>query len=475
VLLIAFSDRYGYHRDELYFIQCGRHLAWGYPDQPPLVPLIARLMTSIAARSLVVLRLPSALATGSLVVLTALNARELGATKRAQVLAAASIAVAPFTLATGHLLSTTTFDLPIWAAETWLAIRIFRTGDDRLWLPFGVIAGIGLLDSDLLAFLIFGIAVGLTVCGPRRHFRSGWLYLGAVIALLLWAPYLIWQATHGWPEITVSRSIANGGSGTSTPRWELIPEQLVLSSPYLAPVWIAGLVRLMRDRASPGLSALGMAYPILAVVFLVTGAKAYYLGGMFPLLLAAGSQPALDWVERGRTRLRLILVVAAVVLSLTAIPVTLPVIPVSAVHDTPIVSLNYDAGETIGWPVYVRQIAAVFYSLPSGSRDHAIVLTSNYGEAGAVDLFGPAYGLPGAYSGHNAFWYWGPPPPSAQTVVAVGFSRSALRSVCGDVRLASHLENGVGVKDDEQGSPVWVCTSILGSWQSLWPGLRHFG
>jgi Dolichyl-phosphate-mannose-protein mannosyltransferase len=474
-LLIAFSGRYGYHRDELYFIECGRHLSWGYPDQPPLVPLLARLMTSLCAHSLVVLRLPSAIAMVALVILTALNARELGAGQVAQVLAAACMAVAPLTLGTGHLLSTTTFDVPVWAAETWLAIRILRTGDDRLWVPFGIVAGIGLFDSDLVAFLAFGIAAGLAVCGPRSHLRSGWLYLGALIAVALWTPYLVWQGSHGWPELTISRSIAAGGSGTSTPRWELLPEQVLLSSVYLSPVWIAGLVRLLRGRSAPGFRALGVAYAVLVVVFLVTGGKAYYLGGMFPLLFAAGSQPAVDWVLRAGTPGRRRLLVAAVLLSLTSLPVTLPVVPVTAVHDTPIVSLNYDAGETIGWPTYVHQIAAVYDSLPSGARANTVILASNYGEAGAVDEFGPADGIPNAYSGHNAFWYWGPPPASAETAVAVGFARSDLVSFCGDLRLAGHLDNGLDVSDDEQGQPVWVCTAIEDSWSVIWPGLRHFG
>jgi hypothetical protein len=288
----------------------------------------------------------------------------------------------------------------------------------------------------------------------------------------MWAPYLIWQATHGWPEIAVSRSIASGGSGSSTPRWELLPEQLVLVSPYLAPVWICGLVRLLRN---PGLRcrAIGIAYMTLAVIFLVSGGKAYYLGGMFPVLLGAGAQPTIDWISRG-TKQRRDWLVLGFVLSLLVIPVTLPVVPVGLVHDTPIVSLDYDAGETIGWPTYVGEIAAVYRALPLTQRATTIVLASNYGEAGAVDHFGEAYGLPVAYSGQNAFWYWGPPPESATTAIAVGFDRSALQGICGSLDLAGRLNNHVGVNDDEQGAPVWICSSLRAPWKTVWPGLRHF-
>ncbi|MGO8958048.1 MAG: glycosyltransferase family 39 protein [Streptosporangiaceae bacterium] len=470
--LVAFSDRYGYHRDELYFLQCGQHLAWGYPDQPPLVPLIARLMSDLAPASLVLLRLPSALAGAALVVLTGLITRELGGRRAAQALAAGIIALAPVTIGSSHLLSTTAFDLPIWALLCLLLLRILRTGDNRLWLLAGLVAGAGLLDTDLVAFLIFAVVVGLAAVGPRHPFRSPWLYAGGAVALGMWAPYLAWQAGHGWPELKVAHSIATGGSGTSALWWQILPEQLILVAPYFAPVWIAGLVRLYRELR--WCRALGVAYPVLAVAFMLTGGKPYYLAGMFPVLIGAGAQPAADWLARGRTALRRGLVAAAVVLSLAIVPITLPVVPVGSLHNTPVVALNYDAGETVGWPAFVSEIAAAYRSLPPGQRSSAIVLASNYGEAGAVDHFGPADGLPAAYSGHNAFWYWGPPPATATTAIVVGYARGQL-GFCGTVRLALTLNNHENVNDDEQGQPVWICQQLRASWQAIWPAQRYFG
>ena len=474
-LLMAFSGRYGYHRDELYFLACGRHLAWGYPDQPPLVPVLARLMSGLAPGSLVVLRLPSAVASAGLVVLTGLIARELGADRAAQALAAFCVAVAPLVMGAGHLLSTTTFGLPAWALVLWLIVRILRTGNDRLWLAVGLVTGAGLFDSDLIVFLIFAVVVGLAAAGPRRPFGSPWLYAGGAIALAMWAPYLAWQASHGWPALAIARSIANGGSGTSAPRWELLPEQVALVGVWVSPVWAAGLVRVLRAEVLRWCRALGVAFIVLAVVFTVTGGKPYYLGGMFPVLLGAGAQPTVDWVRRGRALLRTGLVTAAGVLTLTALPVTLPVVPVADVHATPIVALNYDTGETIGWPAYVRQIGAVYRSLPAAQRSTTTVLASNYGEAGAVDHYGQAYRLPAAHGVQNAYWYWGPPPPSATAAVAIGFDRQALTPVCGTLRLAAHLNNHLGVHDDEQGAPVWICSALRGSWTAIWPRLRNLG
>jgi hypothetical protein len=473
-LLVAFSGRYGYHRDEMYFLACGQHLAWGYPDQPPLVPLIARLMSDLAPGSLPLLRLPSALVTGALVVLTALTARELGGRRAAQVLAAAVLAVAPVVTGAGHLLSTTTFGLPAWALLTWLLVRILRTGDQRLWLAAGLAAGVGLMDTDLIAFLIIAVVVALAVAGPREPFRSPWFYAGGALALAIWSPYLIWQAGHGWPELTVARSIAAGQSGSSAPWWLIVPEQFVLVSWYFSPVWIAGLVRLFRDPGLRWCRAVGVAYPVLAVAFMITGGKPYYLAGTFPVLLGAGAAPTVAWLGRRQMRLRRGLLVAAFVLSIAGLPVTLPVVPVSVVHDTPIVALNYDAGETIGWPAFVREIAAAYRSLPASQRASATVLASNYGEAGAVDRFGPADGLPRAYSGHMSFWYWGPPPASGTTAIVVGYRRDQL-GFCGSVRLATRLNNHEQFSDDEQRAPVWICRNLRASWRTIWPAQRSLG
>jgi 4-amino-4-deoxy-L-arabinose transferase-like glycosyltransferase len=335
MLLVAVAGRYGYHRDELYYLAAGRHLAWGYPDQPPLVPLVARLMWQAAPGSVVVVRLPPALAAAAVVTLIGLLARELGGQRAAQLLAAASMAVAALLLGAGHLLATTTYDLLAWALLLWLVVRVLRTGDQRLCVVCGVVAGIGLLNKDLVAFLIVAMVAGIAVAGPRRILASPWLWIGGTLATVLRAPYLLWQARHGWPQWRVSRAIAAGSSGTSEPRALFVPFPLGLVSPFLAPIWIAGLVRLFRDPALRWCRAIGWAYVLLAALFLALGGKPYYLGGMFPVLLAAGAQPTVDWVRRGPPRLRRTALVAAVMLSAAGSAlVTLPVVPLGTLSGT---------------------------------------------------------------------------------------------------------------------------------------------
>jgi 4-amino-4-deoxy-L-arabinose transferase-like glycosyltransferase len=470
-LLLAVSGRYGYHRDELYFITAGHHLAWGYPDQPPLTPFLARLLTGLAPGSLPVLRTPSALAMGAVVVVTAFTAREFGAGAAGQLLAAGAMAISAFLLGTGHLLSTSTFALLTWTLLLWLVVRTLRTSNDRLWLVVGLVAGVGLLDSDLLAFLLAGIVLGLLLSGPRRHFRSPWIWLGGLVAVALWSPYLLWQARHGWPQLEVSRAIAAGRSGTSEPRWAFVPFQFGLVSPLLAPIWIAGLVLLLRDARLRWARSIGWAYAFLVVAFVAKGGKPYYIAGMFPVLLAAGAEPTLVWVRRGRARLGRVLLTLAFVLSAPSALVAIPIVPLAALPHTPIVSFNYDIGETVAWPAYVTEIARVYDQAPGATA----IVTTNYGEAGAVDRYGAAYGLPHAFSGQNGYYYWGPPPDSARTVVAVGYDQALLARSFRSVQLAARLHNDRGIDNDEQNAPVWICSEPVADWHTLWRRFRVIG
>ena len=356
VVLVATSRRYGYHRDELYFLEAGKHLAWGYPDMPPLVPATARALSALAPGSLLALRLPSALAGGAVVVVTGLLTREVAGGRRAQLLAAVTIAASGLLLGTEHYLDTSGPELLVTTVLLWLFVRLLRTDDHRLWIPVGIATGVGLLTSDLTAAFVASLALGALLCGRRRLVLSPWALAAAVIAAAAWAPYLLWQAGHGWPALAVAGSIAGGSSGTSTPRWLLRPSQLVLVSPYLAPVWITGLVRLLRAPALRWCRPVGVASLVLAVVYVVAGGKSYYLAGVLPALVAAGAQPAVDWVGRGRSGLRKGLLAAAVALTVpTTVLVMLPVVPVTALHGTPVVALNYDEGETVdGRPTSTR-------------------------------------------------------------------------------------------------------------------------
>jgi len=467
-LLVATSWRYGFHRDELYFLVAGQHPDWGYPDQPPMTPILARLMDGLGG-SIVVVRLPSAIAGGVTVLLAGMTAREMGGGRRAQLIAAACTAVSATTLVTGHFVSTTTYDVMFSAALTWLLARSVRTGESWLLLPAGLALGLGLLNKPLIGVLAAALLVGIALAGPRRLLRSGWLWAGAAVVAVCGAPYLVWQALNGWPELHMAGSIAGGDAQGG--RIGFIPFQLLLVSPVLVPVWIAGLVRVFRAGPGRPFRFLGIGYLLLAVVYLLAGGKAYYLAGMYPALLAAGAIATDDWLRdvRGRTRL----LAAALGLSLlVGAVVGLAVLPARALG--PVLAVNPDAGEQVAWPRYVDQIAAVWNRLPGSQRATGVVLTQNYGEAGAIDRYGPAVGLPPAYSGHNGFADWAQPFGQAAPVVVVGYADDSVRGrLFGACQQQATLDNGLGLDTQEQGVPVWVCGQPPRPWADTWEDVRH--
>lgn len=481
--LVAFASGYGYHRDELYFLAAGEHLDWAYVDQGPITPLIARTMGELAPDSLTVLRFPSAIAGGATVLLTGLLARELGGSRRAETIAAACAAVATIVLFTGHLLSTSTFDLLVWTAICWLAVRAVRSGDERLWLVAGVVLGVGLLNKPLPAFLALGLLAGVAIAGPRRLLRSHYVWSGAAIALVLWSPWLLWQAEHGWPQIDVSREIAAGGSTSSEPWWAIVPFQILLVSPLLAPVWIVGLASFFIDRSQRDFRFLAWAWLVLAVVLMATGGKPYYLAGLLPALIAAGAIRADGWLERGRVRARRAGLTAAIAVGgVASVLIALPVLPADKAG--PVIEVNEDVGETIGWPELAQTVADVYRELPN--RDGVVILTGNYGEAGAIDRYGPGLGLPHAHSGHNAYGDWGPPPDDSGPVIAVGLERAASATApagasagsvaqLGNCYVAAKIDNNAGVDNNEEGADVLVCSGPRRPWSEIWPTLRHFG
>jgi len=268
VLLIAVSARYGYHRDELYFLQAGQHLAWGYPDQPPLTPALARLVSTVAPDSLIALRVPSALLAAGVVIFTGLIAREFGGGRAEQLLAACCMSVSAALLLIGHLFGTTMIDLFCWVAVCWIAARLLRGGDPRWWLALGAVLGLGILNKSLLAVLPIALLVGVGIAGPRSVLKNRWFVIAVILAILLVTPNLLWQNANGWPQLTLSRAIAAGESGSSQPRWLFLPYQLVLISPILVLVWVIGLGQSLSSTALVRFRCFGWAYALLFLAFL---------------------------------------------------------------------------------------------------------------------------------------------------------------------------------------------------------------
>jgi hypothetical protein len=486
-LLLATATRYGYHRDELYFLEGSKHMAWGYVDQPPLSIALVWLPRVLFGNSLFWLRVPPAMADGALVVVTGLIARELGASRFAQGLAALAVAVSPFLIA-GHLAGPTIYDILAWAVVSLLVLRILRTGRDRLWIAVGIVAGIGLEDKETIVLLFVALAVGMLLNRQASVLRTKWLWAGLAVAGLLWTPNLVWQALHGWPIFEMSRNLRREHSGIGYAfKYPFI--QLLLPGWWVAPVWIGGLVALWREERFRPYRAFAIAYALLFVLLLVLiPDRPYYLAGLYPVLLAAGAGLVADVVrgerrfltDRQPSRRRLwrsprTAVMFVLVAALVDLPVSLPVLPASALATVPLQKINYNLGEQIGWHEFTATIARVDRSLPPSERRAATIVTGNYGEAGAIDRYGGAYHLPLAFSGHNNYWWWGPPHPALGTTIAIGFDRSAFSPYFGSVVLAARIHNGAGVENDEEGTLVWVCTGQRRPWPAIWPQFRNYG
>jgi 4-amino-4-deoxy-L-arabinose transferase-like glycosyltransferase len=479
LVMLVLSWRYGFHRDELYYLVAGRHPAWGYDDQPHLVPLWAGLSRQIAGGwpdglQLVLLRLPATLAVPAIVLVTALIAAEMGARRRGQVLAAVTMAVAPVVAISGHLLSTTVFDILIWSLLAWLLARWLRTRRDRLLLGAGLVTGIGLEIKSLPLVYAAGIVGGLLISGPRDVFARWQLWAGGAVAALLWAPNLWWQASHDWPQVQMTAVIRDDADWGG--RAGLLPFQILLLGVVAAVVWFSGLWRLLRNPEAKPFRAFGWAYVIVVVVILATGGREYYPAGAYPPLVASGAIVLDGWITRGERRRRSLVVQLAVLSGLITVALGLPVYPVAALHATPEAAVNYDAGETAGWPAFTRQVAAAYQSLDAAEKPTAVILAGNYGEAGALDHYGGRFDLPPVYSGHLAFWRWGPPPPDRTgpiILVGDGWGEDDLRAECGSVSPAGRIDNGLHLDNDEQGTPIQICRQPRRSWQQLWPDLYH--
>src|SRR5689334_21867396 len=364
---MAVSARYGYVRDELYFLSAGRHLAFGYVDQPPLTPLLARAAAELGGNTLVGLRLVPALGLAALVVMTAVMSRMLGAGRTGQLLAALAAATCGEYLGAMHELTTTTPDFVCWAVTLLLVAKLLDSRDLRWWLAIGTSIGVASEAKWDIAFLAAALAAGFLATDARRLLRSRYLLAGCVIAAALAAPDVIWQAAHGWPSFDVFRALQDQAGHNRATYWLA---QVLFTGLVLAPVWVTGAIWSVRSEAARRFRPVGIACVLVIVLQFVLGGKAYYAGGAYTFLLAAGCVPAERWLAArrplaGRIAPAAVLAGAMVAVALVGAPVTLPVLPARTLHAFPVQKINYDLGEEIAWPKLVALVSREYHALPA--------------------------------------------------------------------------------------------------------------
>jgi 4-amino-4-deoxy-L-arabinose transferase-like glycosyltransferase len=475
-VLMALSNRYGFQRDEVYFLDCARHLQASYVDQPVLAPLLTRVSLDLFGLSLPGLRLWPALAAGATVVIGGLTAREFGGGRRVQLLAAVATATMPVLWGAAHIANTTPYAILALAALGLVVARIGRTGDPRWWLVAGVVAGLGVTDNHQPGFFAVAVVVGVLLSGGYRLLLNRWFVAGAVVAAAFALPDVWWQAQHGWATIAMTRQLNRENGGLSNlPVW--VVGQLIMVALALVWVWAAGLRMLWRsDR--PAWRALAWAYGLLFVLYaLTTGSKIYYLGGAYVYLLAAGAVAVDGWLFARPRRIRTLAVATTLTTAVFAV-LLLPVLPPSGIG--PDHKMEGNLASNIGWPDLLDTVHNAWVAIPQQQRANAVIFTANSSEAGAINGLGRGRGLPLAVSGYNSEWWWGPGNPDATTILAVapGGVRdydAYLGRFFTDVREVATLSNRYGVHNDESGGHLYLCTGPRQPWHQMWPLLRHYG
>src|ERR671921_1348745 len=483
------AGNYGYFRDELYYIAASERLDLGYVDFPPFVALATALARAVLGDSLVALHFLPALAGAAVVVLAGLMARELGGGRFAQGLSALAVLVAPNFLVFGTFISMDAFDQLFWVSSAYVLLLILKRNEPRLWLLFGLFAGLGLLTKLTMLSFGFAVLVALLLTPARRHLRSPWPWIGGGVAVAFLPPFVYWNATNGWPPPEVWGG--DGGKVDAASPVEFLVEQIVTMQPPTLPLWLAGLGFYLFAREGRPYRALGWVYVVLFVLFAALNTRFYFLAPAYPALFAAGGV-AIERFFAGRGRWRWALPAYAAVLAMSGAvvaPITvLPVLPVGTlakvtgafggdagvqVETRQVAQLPQVFADRFGWEGMTETVARVYERLPPEERSEACVLTGNYGEAAAIDFFGPKYGLPKAISGHNSYYVWGPRGCSGETVLSVGVSRKQLEGQFGRIERAGTVSCRYCMPD-ENNLPVYVSRNPKQPFEEAWPRFKHY-
>jgi 4-amino-4-deoxy-L-arabinose transferase-like glycosyltransferase len=489
VLHVVANPHYGFFRDELYFIICGFHPAWGYVDQPPIVPLLAA-GSQLFGHSLLLLRaLPAAFAAAGVYV-TCLLAAELGGGVFAAVLAVLAFLAAPVLQNFGMKVSPDMLGLWLWPLAALYVLRVAKGADARLWLAAGACIGVAIESKYSAIFFAVALVAGLALTPQRRAMRTRWFVGGIALAVALALPNFVWQASHEFPMWELLRNGANG-KNVIAPWWLFLFQQVLLMNIFVSPIWIAGLVALLYKSVT---RFLGYAYVLLIAMMIALHAKHYYPADVYPILMAAGGV-AFESLTRRAKFVRPLLAAAAIAAGLFFAPVSLPVLSepqtvayaqfvshvlgikrsTLATEHKRSSALPEDFADMHGWPELAQTVASIYDALPPAQRAQAAIVADNYGEAAAIDFFGGRYGLPPALSGHNNYWLWGPRGYSGNVIIDVDGDCGAkdFPGLFRSIRRAERF-NAPWVISYEQNALISVCEGITQPLSSIWPKLKDY-
>ena len=475
------NNRYGFHRDELLTFNNARHLAWGYAVYPPITAFFGRVSLELFGTSLRGFRLFGAVAEAMAVLLTGLAARALGGRREAQLVAALSVTIMGHSLVHGSFLSYTSFDFPCWILVAYCVIRLLKSGNQRWWLAIGAVIALGMMAKYSMAFLVMGVLGGMVLTPTRRYFASRWFWFGMAIALAIMLPNLIWQLRHHFVSLEYLKTIHARDIRWGWTNHFLLNQLWKNANPVTIPIWLAGLWYLFATPSGKRYRMLGWMYVIPLLVLYVIHGRDYYLAPAYPMLLAAGAVCAEQWVESLNLQTAATVRVNAgwtiAIAGLCAAALTLPIAPLGSSWWHVANRVNGVFDSQIGWPEMVQQVARVRDTLSAEDRARLGILAGDEGEAGAINLYGPRYGLPTAISGMNSNWErgYGDPPP--QVVIVVGEHRDFVDRAFASCELAGHITNSYGIANSSivGYDEIFVCRNLRRSWPEFWAGFRYYG
>ena len=483
LLLHLFTSvrHYGYFRDELYYLDLARHLDWGYVDCAPLIAVYAKVALLMGG-SLAALRILPALAGAALVALTILIVRELGGNRYAQFLAGLCILLCPADLVMSSLLTMNAFEPLYWMGCILVIARILRTGNSRLWIWFGILAGLGLENKHSTLFFGFAVAAALLLTHHRREYAKPWIWIAFAIALLLFLPNLVWEAHRHFPTLEDLENVRREGKNVVLGPLAFVKEQIIDMHPILLLVWLPGLIWLLRERKW---RVLGLTFVAFFVTMELSHGKSYYLFPIYPMLFAAGAVVVEHWLANRAAWTRVVVAAVIILTTVPFIPMFTWVLPPERllafqnvigfkpakqeVHHESL--LMQPIADQFGWPELAKQVGDIYNSLPPEERSQTGIWAGNYGEAGAINQFGPQYGLPTAYSRHQNHWYWGPPPQVYRNLIVIQWSLDDVRDNCTSYQAFEHYDRwGMG----EENAPIYLCRGVKFNIQKIWWHSHHW-
>ena len=489
VLHLATANMYGLFVDELYFLACGEHLAWGYVDMPPLTALQAWLARALFGDSMLAIRLLPALAGAGLVLLAGALARELGGGRLAQILAALGVLVAPIHLFASTYLSMNSIEPLVWTGCALVLLRLVRTGNPRLWPWFGLIAGIGLMNKHTMLMFGFALLLGLLLVPERRLIFNRWFLFAGGIAFLVFLPNLLWMIRHDFPMLELLANIRRNQRNVAlNPLQFMVQQSVFIMHPLALPLWAGGLAAFLFLKRLRFARWLGLAYLATLAILLLTDGRVYYLAPVYPMLLAGGGVALEGWLARPGWRWAaraypILLAAGGAVLAPLAMPLLSPEKYLSYTHligfDQPRIEHRQSSAlpqlfaDRFGWPELAAATARVYHALPPEERARAAIYGNDYGQAGAIDFYGPALGLPKAIAAHQNYWYWGPRQYTGEIVIVLGEDNPEdLRRQFDSVTPAGRVGHPYAMRS--QHFTIYVCRGLRRPLAELWPEIKNW-